>query len=164
MDELADLAADAIAGRALEAGGWSPSRQVDVGRFADWYSAEGYPSNDAVMRLLGSIGNLLIVPPDHAGAQFGSGRIVFDPILASTGERPRIADREAQLADALWPIGEWSDSYILLLGASGRLYAESSEFDVLLLGETLVDGLKTIITRRGQIVVAIPADDGTERA
>jgi hypothetical protein len=153
------LAADPIAGPALRAAGWKPSRSEDVTRLATWFRDEGYAPDERVLEFLRSVGNLTVVPADHPGAQFGSGKVVFDPALASTGEQIRIADRERQVGDTLWPVGEWSDTYILLWSRSGKLYAESSEYGVLLLGASLADGLKTIITRVGHIEVAVPMRD-----
>jgi len=76
--------------------------------------------------------------------RYGSGPILFDPIFAATGESPRIRSREARLGTRLWPLGEWSGEYILLLGEDRRVFAETT-FRQLQVGSTFSEALTGMI-------------------
>ncbi len=137
----------------LGAAGWSPARDVDISRWDAWYEQEGYPRSDLASEILRSFGGLTVMAADHDRAEFGSGKIEFDPEVAATGERGRITVRGRKLGVELWPIGEWVEVYILLIDAAGRVYAEAPGhgFGVLLIGETFPDALTKLVSRIGKL-------------
>ena len=151
MNGLDELLNEAFVRDTLLKAGWSPSRAVDTHAWRDWYEREGYSDERSALDILRSFGGLRLRPPMNEAADFGSGLIEFDPIVAATGESDRIRFREQQLGEALWPIGEWCEVYILLLGASGAVYAEAPEYGVLLLGPTFGAALRTLITGVGEL-------------
>jgi hypothetical protein len=141
---LDDILEDHALSTALHASGWSPDRAVDVRHWVDWYAREGYENPEPALEILRSFGGLTIEPPRRPGAKYYSGPILFDPEWAATGERERIVDREASLGTALWPLGEWTAEYILLLGGDECAYAELPR-EVLRLGVSFPDALRSML-------------------
>jgi hypothetical protein len=156
MTELTDLLDEPLAAQSLGDAGWEPLRDVDPRPWEDWYAHEGYRPNAAVIAFLRSMGGLVLRPLEHDDAEFASGRVRFDPASAATGERERISERAEQIGEHVWPIGEWYDTYILLLGASGAVYAEAPEYGVDLLGRDIVAALRLLLTSKGSIESIIP--------
>lgn len=144
MTGLDDIRKDREIATVLQACGWSPDRAVEVRHWADWYAREGYADPEPALDILRSFGGLTIVPPRRLEAKYAPGPMQFDPEWAATGEQERVADREASLGIALWPLGEWSGEYILLLGGDGCVYAETT-WEVLKLGVTFSDALRSTL-------------------
>ena len=109
---------------ALEAGGWNPRRRVDTSGWEAELRAQGFSIVPLAMDVLSQLGGLHVLPRRSATAVLGSGEMIFDPLLAATGESPRILQREELLEKALCPIGEWADEYIILVADTGEIYGD----------------------------------------
>jgi hypothetical protein len=140
-----DFDDDPAVAQVLRACGWTPDRAVDTAAWRDWFADEGYELNGDVLDILRSFGSLTVTPPRRPEAQFFSGPIVFDPARAATGDRSRIAAREQQLGRQLWPLGEWSDLYLLIYADTGEVFADGANLGVLLLGETFAEALHLLL-------------------
>lgn len=145
MREWDGLTASPVVVATLLEAGWTPGRDVEIGHWQRWMASEGYDRNAELERILRSFGGLVVSPPVRERGRFWSGRIRFDPEWAATGEHDRIRLRGTQFGAQLWPIGEWADTYILVLAEDGRVFAESSDLDNLLIGPDFQSAINTLI-------------------
>jgi hypothetical protein len=145
MTLIANFDDDPAVAEILRACGWTPDRAVDTAAWSDWFADEGYEINSDVLTILRSFGSLTVTPPQLPEARFFSGPIVFDPVWAATGDRDRTAVREQQLDRRLWPLGEWSDVYLVLYADTGEVFADGANLGVLHLGKTFSDALRLLL-------------------
>lgn len=129
---------------ALRSAGWEPGREVNGPDWSSWFEEEGYSSQDEAVAILAEFGGLAIDPSASEESAFAPARLVFNPMLASTGESPRITLREAQMGVTLTPLGEWASEYIVLYGGDGAIYVEST-FGVKMVGQGLEQALETML-------------------
>ena len=135
---------DAIVRAALTESGWFEGRSVDVKPFLAALAEEGFSIVDEARPWLVTFGGLTVTPPRRHGAAFASGPILFEPLLAATGEARRISEREQEIGKKLTPVGEWLDEFILLVAADGSVCAETT-FQFLLLGRSPSEALRCLI-------------------
>ncbi|MCG5216436.1 SUKH-3 domain-containing protein [Streptosporangium soli] len=129
---------------ALELAGWAPGRHYDVSPWISTLEGEGYVLFDEAIEALTQLGGLRVSPRPSPSAVFGTGQILFDPLWAAQGERPRIAVRELSINSRLCPLGEWIEDYILLIASNGDIVAETS-FQMLKVASSLPDALEVMI-------------------
>lgn len=128
----------------LEDSGWNPEYRYDPSDWVESLQEEGFSVHASGLEALTLLGGLRILPPTSIAAAFATGALHVDPLWSASGESPRIRQREERLGVRLFPIGEWMDQYVVLVGDDGRVFAETT-FEILELGEDLSDALIRVI-------------------
>lgn len=144
MIDLTPAVSNSLVHATLVESGWAPGYRFEPSGWADRLRAEGLSVHPAGLCVLELLGGLTVVPPKSIKAVFGTGELKIDPMWAAEGESERIADRERVIGDRLCPIGEWLSEYIVLVGAEGKVYAETT-FQVLKLGDDINQALVRLI-------------------
>lgn len=144
MIDLTPAVSNPVVHATLVESGWTPEYRFDTSGWVDQLRTEGFSVHPAGICVLELLGGLTVVPPKSIKAVFGTGELKVDPLWAAEGESERIADRERVIGDRLCPIGEWLNEYIVLVGAEGKIYAETT-FQVLKLGEDINQALVRLI-------------------
>ena len=144
MIDLTPAVSNSVVRATLVESGWTPEYRFNAADWADRLRAEGFSVHPAGIRVLELLGGLTVVPPKSVKAVFGTGELKIDPLWAAEGESERITDRERTIGDRLCPVGEWLGEYIVLVGAEGKIYAETT-FQVLELGDDINEALFRLI-------------------
>lgn len=131
----------------LRRSGWAPSRSVVIEAWTDRLAYEGYALTPGAARILENFGGLEITPPKNDFNLFFPSKIVFDPIIAASGEFDRVDSWQRDLQTTLYPLGEVLEQFILLFAQTGRIYAcTDGVLDIL--GENLEEAMELLIFAR----------------
>src|SRR5437762_13830514 len=107
----------------LRDSGWTPERRVDITAWIDALTEEGYRFSQGAQAILSNFGGLEIIPAVSPTDAYAAGAILFDPVVAASGELDRIEYWEQQLGVTLSPLAEIAGQDILLLAQDGRVFA-----------------------------------------
>lgn len=142
------LECELVAGSLRDAG-WTPEYRANTDAWFAELTSDGYDVHPVALEILTAIGGLMIVPRPLPGCDVGRAPLEVEPVLAASGEYPRIALREKRLGTTLCPIGEWAYECILLAAGDGRIFSETT-FAVWHVGDSISAALKWIIAAEGE--------------
>ena len=144
MSDVARAARHPVVRAALEEAGWVRGYTCDPVRWCEAMRADGFRVVLPAVEAIRQLGGLVVSPPQRYGAAYGSGRIVFDPVWAASGEAERINRRGDALGLGLTPVGEWMGEYVLLVAEDGSVLAETT-YQFLRVGDDLCQALRRMI-------------------
>ena len=108
---------------ALADAGWTPDRKVLTGHWVSQLVSEGFAMLPAAIEVLESFGGLEIHPLMVPSQVYRPGVLLFDPILATSGDFDRVDYWQKRLHMRLSPLGEISGPVALLLAEDGRIFS-----------------------------------------
>lgn len=134
---------NSILRRALHESGWYERRAVDESQWIDLLTAEGFIVHDLARETLAEYGGIRLRPV--AGTSRGT--LDFDPVDAASGLADEAAMLREDYGEIYFPIGMWSNQYVVYLGESGRVIAMGPGWDWEL-GASLPEALAFIASGR----------------
>ena len=131
----------------LRTAGWFPGRSVQTSQWVDPLVAVGYKPLRIAIGILENLGGLEIKPPLSESNVFYPSTIIFDPVYAASSEFDRIQKWEAEYGLALFPLGEYDPSYILLCSGGGEIFGAREQW-FYFLGKSIEEALEVRILAR----------------
>jgi hypothetical protein len=107
--------------RELRSAGWVPGRQIDISKWVDLLTAEGYRVHSAAERFLSEFGGIAI---NVSGPGLTMAREPFSLYPTScSGEADRILDWSSVLGKNFFPIGEYGPRrFFLVIDEAAEVY------------------------------------------
>lgn len=138
---------DAELEEVLRHSGWAPDRIVSVDYWLTKLKDEGFTPLQGATRILSNFGGLRIDPPPRPGALFLLESIVFDPVLAASGEYDRVARWQELYERLLFPLARSGDESIILYSDKDEIVEGwCKHFN--LLGHSIDDALRLMVFAR----------------
>ncbi len=103
--------------------GWTPDRKVPTGHWVSQLVSDGFTMLPAAIKLLESFGGLEIRPLKVPSQVYRPEVLLFDPVLAASGDFERVDYWQERLHMRLSPIGEMRGPAAVLLAEDGRVFS-----------------------------------------
>lgn len=125
--DLPKITGDPICLEELAKGGWQQGRVADPRDEIATLASQGFSVNDHAVAVLESFYGLTVRGPEASpGGKYGNSFVEFLPLDEADGHYPRIKEKvEPVTGESVFPLGGIGAMQILLIGASGKVYADS---------------------------------------
>ena len=107
----------------LRRAGWTPDRFVSASEWVAILETECFTMLPEAVKILESFGGLRVVPQKTASDAYLAEALLFNPVMAATGEFDRVDFWQRRLNLRFSPLAEISGGAILLLADDGRVFA-----------------------------------------
>jgi hypothetical protein len=117
---------------------------------------EGYVANAHAIAVLENLGRLTIVPETYPGALFHPCRMVFDPVLAGSGEFDRVEWWQKACGLTLFPVAEADPVCNVVVAENGQVF-DGRDQDFNLLGASIEEALEVLLLAcRESVPIPLP--------
>jgi hypothetical protein len=90
----------------LRLAGWQPDRRIDPAPWITQLEAERFTRNEPAVAVLANLGGLQLAPTSVNQKLYCPDIVHFDPVIAASGDRDKVAMWEEHCHMSLFPIAE----------------------------------------------------------